>query len=185
MENNMETSVTDSASGNQPVETPVDPQAIAQEARELLSELLRLLSFTVELTVEIEKENVRIRMKCEDAGRLIGRRGSTVNEIQFLVNRILQRRHKTVPRVFLDVDGPQEQQQERQTEPDPEVVTRVQLQADQVRRWGDPVDLGSVSPEDRAVLLNYFAKDREIEIVSLDPHGDPTRPQRMQLKVKG
>src|ERR1044072_7849982 len=136
----METSVTDSsAPENQPAEAPVDMNAIAQESQTLLADMLRLLSFDAQLTAQIEKENVRIRMQCEEAGRLIGRRGATVNEIQFLLNRILQRRHKIVPRIFLDVDGPKE----APPEPDPEIVSRVQAQADKVRRWGDPVDLGS------------------------------------------
>jgi len=180
----METSVTDSsAAENQPPEAPLDLNAMAQESQILLGDMLRLLSFDAQLTAQVEKDIVRIRMQCEDAGRLIGRRGSTVNEIQFLLNRILQRRHKVVPRIFLDVDGPKEIQQP-DAEPDPEIVTRIQAQADKVRRWGDPVEIGPIHAADRQVLVDFFAKDRELEIVSLEPDADPSKTQKLQLRLR-
>src|SRR4051812_28855969 len=97
-----------SSSDNTPASTEapsISLELLAEQAKEVLGTMLPLLSFEAKLTANIEPNGVRIRMECEDAGRLIGRRGATVNEIQFLLNRILQRRHKAIPRIFLDVDG--------------------------------------------------------------------------------
>jgi spoIIIJ-associated protein len=113
------------ASGVSPVPTPtpaagspdapaetaaptIDIPSLANEACTVLQEMLALLSFQAQMNPAIESGTVRIHLQSEDAGRLIGRKGSTVNEIQFLLNRILQRRHKSIPRIFLDVDGQRE-----------------------------------------------------------------------------
>src|SRR4051812_32741540 len=98
---NMETSCPDpTAPEQQPSQAQQNPAAastpeapsitleqLVEQAKEVLGTMLPLLSFEAKLAVTIEPNSVRIRMECEDAGRLIGRRGATVNEIQFLLNR--------------------------------------------------------------------------------------------------
>lgn len=102
-----------------PVEPAIDPTVLAQEAQETLASMLQLLSFETKMAPLIEKNCVRIKLECEDAGRLIGRRGSMINEIQFLLNRILQRRHKNISRIFLDVDRKDEPAKEEAPAPQP------------------------------------------------------------------
>ena len=106
----METASSDSGTMDpQTLIPPMDLNSLAQEAQEILCSMLPLLSFEAKLTPFIENNSIRIQVECKDAGRLIGRKGSTVNEIQFLLNRILQRRYKSLSRIFLDVgSGEQE-----------------------------------------------------------------------------
>lgn len=162
---------------------PMDMTALSKEAEEILATMLPLLSFEAKLITVLEKTTVRIRMQCEDAGRLIGRRGSTVNEIQFLLNRILQRRHKSVPRIFLDVDGPREVKPEIPAEADPEIITKAQSAADQVRRWGDAVELGLIDAVNRKAIQDMYAKDRELEVI-VNEKGDSTAPQKVRIQLK-
>ncbi len=91
------------------VPTPLEMEALTQECREVLAEMLRLLAFEATLAPLVDNGHIRIGIHCGDAARLIGRRGSTINEIQFLINRILQRRHKLMPRIFLDVAHPEQE----------------------------------------------------------------------------
>lgn len=172
----------ESSSSSTPSE-PMDMNALSKEAEEILNTMLPLLSFEAKLTTTLEKTTVRIRMQCEDAGRLIGRRGSTVNEIQFLLNRILQRRHKSVPRIFLDVDGPREAQPVIPETADPEIVAKAEEAASQVRRWGDPMELGSIDAANRKVIQDMFAKDKELEVI-VSEKGDPSGPQKVRIQIK-
>ncbi len=223
---------------SQPPDPPPDLNLLAEEARQILAEMLPLLSLDVRMTSSHDNNNVRIQMKCEDAALLIGRRGSTINELQFLVNRIMQRRHKIVPRFFLDVDaGPkpqaqpqpqeqpkaaqpmppqesrhqppqrrqvaQHQQQQRRDQWEPAAPTpkpapaiaeapptlvatdpfedRMKAAANKVRRWGEPLDLGPMSAEERQSVQDYFARDREIEAVVVETkHGPQIRLQSKQ-----
>ena len=175
----METASSDSGTMDpQTLIPPMDLNSLAQEAQEILCSMLPLLSFEAKLTPFIENNSIRIQVECKDAGRLIGRKGSTVNEIQFLLNRILQRRYKSLSRIFLDV-GSGEQEVF-----DSEILTQAQSSADQVRRWGNPVEWGSLNPADRKAVQEMFAKDREIEVVNLEPNTDPAKPHRIQLQGK-
>ena len=45
--------------------------------------------------------NVRTR----EAGRLIGRDGHTLEDLQYLLNRILNRHDETAPNIIVDVEG--------------------------------------------------------------------------------
>ncbi len=190
----------------------MDLNLLATESQEILASLLRLLAFEVKLSSTIEQGSLRIQLECEDAGRLIGRKGATVNELQFLLNRILQRRHEFVPRIFLDVDGPLEKEKEPspaqpapikpapvqpspvqlppvqpppvELKPDEKLIQRVKEIAAQVHRWGDPVELGTLNTAERKIVQEQVAMDRELEAVSLEPAADPSRPQKMQLRVR-
>lgn len=93
---------------------PPDPEVLGREAAEVLATMLPMLNFRATMKTTLEKDTIRIQLECEEAARLIGRRGSTINELQFLLNRILQRRHKMAPRVFLDVDAPLVLEKERE-----------------------------------------------------------------------
>ena len=161
----------------------IDLNSISQEAQEILASMLQLLSFQAKLSSTFEKETIRIHMQCEDAGRLIGRRGSTVNEIQFLLNRILQRRHKPVPRIFLDVDGPQEVQQ-AQEKINSELLNQAKSKADQVRRWGESVELGSFKAEDCKILQDFFARDKELEVVTTSSRPSESGMQTLRIQLR-
>lgn len=213
-----------------PPEAPMDLNLLADEARQILNEMLPLLAFDVQMTSAIEGTNVRIQMKCGDAARLIGRRGATINEIQFLVNRILQRRHKNVPRFYLDVEGGKEAAAIADAAPAPmsapaatntpsasqapapvpirtpapapriepvapapsqpppppvsvnPFMDRVKAAADKVRRWGDPVDLGPMSAEERDSAQSQLARDREVEAILVETKSGPQI--RLQVRQK-
>lgn len=162
-----------------PGETPpaADATLVANEALEVLGHVLPLLSFEAKLASSIERGDVRIQLECAEPGRLIGRRGATVNELQFLVNRIVQRRHKNSPRIFLDVNGSHDKNKE-------ELLTKARDLAQQVNRWGEAADLGPLTATDRQIMEEFFAGNHELEVVPAEPAPDARGLQRMRLQVR-
>jgi len=174
----------DSSQNSASAEVPsISLEQLAEQAKEVLGTMLPLLTFEAKLTAQIEANIVRIRMECEDAGRLIGRRGTTVNEIQFLLNRILQRKHKSIPRIFLDVDGPLDQKTNDE-KPNDESFEQIKAVVDQVRRWGEPKDTDPITAEDRKAIEDFYAKDRELEIFTIQSKDDARGMQRMRIQIK-
>lgn len=155
-----------------------DPQAVLARAGEVVAELLKRLAFDARITPSSESDEIRFRILVEEPARLIGRRGATINDLQFLVNRILQRSFKGVPRVYLDVDAPEEP-------PAPRLNARLQALVEQVRRWGNPVDLGLLNEAERQEVIDAFARDREIEVVPVTPAPSASGLQPMRLQVRG
>jgi spoIIIJ-associated protein len=110
-----------------------------------------------------------------DPGRLIGRGGQTLNQLQFLLNRILQRADPDAPRVIVDCERYRERERD-------ELINKALDAIDKVRRWGDPVTIGPFSAVDRRTIHRYMERDPELEAVSEE--GDEEGQKRMVIRVK-
>lgn len=116
-----------------------------------------------------------LRITTTDPGRLIGKRGQTLYQLQFLVNRILQRHDLKAPRVTIDCENYRDQQND-------DLLREVTDAADKVRRWGEAVILGPFSATDRRLIQEQFRNDRELEAIS-EP-GDETGKKKILIRVR-
>ncbi|MFH1501716.1 MAG: RNA-binding cell elongation regulator Jag/EloR [Candidatus Eisenbacteria bacterium] len=75
-------------------------------AEEVLSTVLRLMTFSSQLHVTEEKNSLVIGIETAGAdGLLIGKAGNTLSSIEYVVNRMLQREDSKSTRIQLDVSG--------------------------------------------------------------------------------
>ena len=116
-----------------------------------------------------------LRITTADPSQLIGKRGQTLYQLQFLVNRILQRHDLKAPRVTIDCENYREQQNDG-------VLRQATDAADQVRRWGEAVTLGPLVMFDRRIIQQHFNSDREIEAVS--ETGDEAGKKKIMIRVR-
>lgn len=63
----------------------------AEDAAELLDEVLELMELDVDVDIREDDERVVLDVVGEDAGRAIGKKGQTLDALQFLLNKILNR----------------------------------------------------------------------------------------------
>src|SRR5687768_18552415 len=77
------------------------------EPKEILEDLLHHLGFQTTVTRhELEDGGGSVlEIETDDPGRLIGRQGQTLSELQYITNRILFRRDPSLPKVTVDVGG--------------------------------------------------------------------------------
>src|SRR2546426_12414330 len=68
-----------------------------------LEEMLRLLGFEATVEEHSLDDGLLLDVKADDSGRLIGRQGQTLSDLQYLVNRILFQKDTTAPKVTVDV----------------------------------------------------------------------------------
>src|ERR1039457_1810591 len=104
------------------------------QPKEILEKILGTLGFSA--TVEEHKlgDDLMLDVKTEESGRLIGRQGQTLADLQYIVNRILFQADQSTPKVMVDVGGYRAQAREA-------LVKKAKDAADKVRRWGDTVEL--------------------------------------------
>ncbi len=76
-----------------------------QKAATTLATMLDYLG--LEATIKSKEKNNRIYLTAvsEDAGRIIGRRGKTLEDLQLLINKMTQKGDDTSPKIVIDVDG--------------------------------------------------------------------------------
>ena len=55
--------------------------------------------------IEMRDERISVKIASEDAGRVIGRKGQTLESLQLLANRIMFKTDNEFPHVMLDIDG--------------------------------------------------------------------------------
>src|SRR3954469_10891736 len=149
---------------------PVDP-------KEILGDLLRHLGFEG----EVERHELEdgggsvLEVQTDDPGRLIGRQGQTLTELQYITNRILFRRDPTLPKVTVDVGQYRSQAREA-------LVKKAKEAAEKVRRWGDIVELEPLNAFDRRIVHNALKDDPGVETHSVEVEG--TNKKAVLLRPK-
>jgi spoIIIJ-associated protein len=131
---------------------------------EILEKILTSLGFAA--TVEEHKldDGLLLDVKTEDPGRLIGRQGQTLADLQYITNRILFQQSAASPKVMVDVGGYRAQAREA-------LIKRAKDAADKVRRWGDAVELEPLNAFDRRVVHQALKEDPDVETHSVEVDG--------------
>ena len=125
-----------------------------------------LASLDIPATVEEHKldDGLLLDVKTEESGRLIGRQGQTLADLQYLTNRILFQQDSSAPKVTVDVGGYRLQAREA-------LLKRAQEAAEKVRRWGEPVELAALGSFDRRIIHHAFKDDPNVETHSVEVDG--------------
>jgi spoIIIJ-associated protein len=154
------------------VANPLDP-------KDTLQKMLDGLGLQTSIEQTTQDDSICLHIRTADAGRLIGKQGQALSQLQFLLNRILQRANLAAPRVIVDCENYHQRQHE-------ELIKRVSEAADKVRRWGEPMHFGPLNAFDRRIIHQHFANDLEIEAVSEgEEQGEQGRGhKRMSIRLK-
>lgn len=134
------------------------------QPKETLEKILASLGF--QTTVEEHKleEGVLLDVKTDDAGRLIGRQGQTLSDLQYITNRLLFQQDASAPKIMVDVGGYRAQAREA-------LVKKAKDAAEKVRRWGDTVELEPMTAFDRRVVHQALKDDPDVETHSVEVNG--------------
>ncbi len=137
---------------------------MAAQPKEILSTILDSLGFEATIEEHPFDDGLVLDVKAEDSGRLIGRQGQTLGDLQYLVNRILFKMDETAPKVTVDVGGYRAQEKEK-------LIKRAMEAAEKVRRWGDVVELEPLNAFDRRIVHNALKDDPDITTQSVEVDG--------------
>jgi spoIIIJ-associated protein len=134
------------------------------QPKEVLEKILALLDFPA--TVEEQKldDVFLLDVKTEESGRLIGRQGQTLADLQYITNRIVFQQDAASPKVTVDVGGYRLQAREA-------LMKKAHEAADKVRRWGEPVELEAMGSFDRRIIHHTFKNDPDVETHSVEVDG--------------
>jgi spoIIIJ-associated protein len=129
-----------------------------------LEKILGLLGFQATVEEHQIEDGLLLDIKCDDSGRLIGRQGQTLSDLQYIVNRILFQQDQTAPRVTVDVGGYRTLAREA-------LVKKAKEAAEKVRRFGDIVELEPLNSFERRIVHQAIKDDPDIESQSVEVEG--------------
>ena len=134
------------------------------EPKATLEKLLQLLGFDPAIEEHVLEEGLLLEVKADDAGRLIGRQGQTLGDLQYILNRLLFHQDHDTPKVMVDVAGYRAQARDA-------LVKKAKDAAEKVRRWGDIVELEPLNAFDRRIIHNALKDDPSVETHSVEVEG--------------
>lgn len=137
---------------------------MSDQAKATLEQMLRHLGFEATVDEHHLDDGLLLDVKTEDSGRLIGRQGQTLSDLQYLLNRFLFQQDTGTPKVMVDVGGYRTQAREA-------LVRKAKAAAEKVRRWGDVVELEPMNAFDRRVVHNTLREDPDVETHSVEVEG--------------
>ncbi|HMJ66370.1 MAG TPA: R3H domain-containing nucleic acid-binding protein [Candidatus Binatia bacterium] len=137
---------------------------MSAQPKETLEQLLQHLGFEVTVEEHQMDDGLLLDVKTSDSGRLIGRQGQTLSDLQYLLNRLLFQQDPSSPKATVDVGGYRAQAREA-------LVKKAMDAADKVRRWGDVVELEPLNAFDRRIVHNALKDDPAVETHSVEVEG--------------
>jgi spoIIIJ-associated protein len=145
------------------------------EPKVTLQRILELLGFPATVEEHHLEDGLLIDVKTDDSGRLIGRQGQTLSDLQYITNRMLFQQDPSVPKVTVDIGGYRAQAREA-------LVKKAKEAAEKVRRWGDVVELEPLNAFDRRIIHQALKDDPGIETHSVEVEG--TEKKAILLRPK-
>lgn len=140
------------------------PESPTIEPKAALEEMLKHLGFDVTITESALEDQILLDIQTDDPGRLIGRAGQTLLDLQFLLNRLVFKNDSRIPRVVLDVGGYRQQAREL-------LIGRAKEAAEKVRRRGEIMELEPLNAYDRYIVHQALKDDPDIETHSVEVDG--------------
>lgn len=132
------------------------------DARAFLDPIFAKLGVSPEITPEVKEGILWLTVRGDDLGILIGRRGETLNSLQYLVNLAVNKRRHEHARLVLDVEGYREGREETLT-------ALARKMAEKAVRSGRRVELEPMNPHERRVVHIALQEDKRVDTVS---HGE-------------
>ncbi|MBQ6256037.1 MAG: protein jag [Clostridia bacterium] len=123
-----------------------DRETAAGRAQEFLQELTQFMGVNVSVAVATDEEgNVRVNMDGDTLGILIGRRGETLDALQYLTSLRVNRGQSNYTRVTLDTEGYRAKREEA-------LVRLANRMANRAQKTGRKVSLEPMNPYERRIL---------------------------------
>src|SRR5215469_1888264 len=150
-------------------------RTMPNEPKATLQKILELLGFSANVDEHHMEDGILLDVKSDDSGRLIGRQGQTLSDLQYITNRLLFQQDPSAPKIMVDVSGYRAQAREA-------LVKKAKEAAEKVRRWGDVVELEPLNAFDRRIIHQALKDDPNIETHSVEVEG--TEKKAILLRPK-
>ena len=136
--------------------------------RDFLTQVFDAMDLTVDISVEVEGDNhtVNVELKGDEMGVLIGKRGQTLDSLQYLTSLALNRHTDEYVKVKLDTEDYRKRRKET-------LENLAKNIAYKVKRTKRPVSLEPMNPFERRVIHSTLQNDKYVST-----HSEGEEPHR-------
>ena len=134
------------------------PEVMAA-AKETLLAILALMKIEAQVTVEDTPEAISLTLQGADEGLLIGKRGQTLDALQYVVNKILSKQGRENKQVIVDTEDYRKKREEA-------LVSLAEKVSQKVRKTKKPVTLGNMTARERRIIHLALQNDDTVVTMS-------------------
>jgi spoIIIJ-associated protein len=146
-------------------------------AKQLTVGLIERMGVKAEVEGFLKEGNLYLEVKGDQGGILIGKYGRTLESLQMLINRMVNKRLKTAIRVILDIDD----YRKRRSENMAQMANRL---GDKVKRTGYTLTAGPFNAHDRRIIHLTLKEDPYLKTESLG-EGELKKVKIIPIKKEG
>lgn len=154
------------------VSKKVDPEAVA---RNFLKEVLIYMGEEVEIETRLEEGTLHVELSGPNMALLIGKRGTTLDSLQYLVSLVVNKEKKDYIRVILDTEDYRRKREKTLTK-------LAEKLAYKVKKYKKDVVLEPMNPYERRIIHSALQKEKDVS--TLSEGEDPYRKVRIFLKKR-
>jgi spoIIIJ-associated protein len=121
------------------------PDEPAEVGRLVLQRIVEYITTDAKITMEKNSDGVFFKVNGDNAGILIGKRGQTLNAIQTIIEKAVNKHNQNRIRVWVDVEGYLDNRRE--------ILKNMAMRlAEKAKRIGKPISLGQMNAYDRRIV---------------------------------
>ncbi len=139
----------------------VEDSELTELAVEFLKKIIDFITSDTTIKLEsYENDEIKLNVSGGKSGIMIGKRGQTLEAIQYLVEKAVNKKSEKRVRVQVDVEGYMEEKKEK-----------LQMMADKLsqkaKKIKKPVTIGQMNAHDRKIIHLFLKGDNEIRTQSV------------------
>lgn len=138
--------------------TPKDDNNIVK-AKKYLEDITSKMGIDAKVTIHETSDYIKMIIAGDSLGVIIGRRGETLDAIQYLTNLVVNRKANERRRIILDAEGYRERREDTLRN----LAFRL---SDKVKRTGQKVFLEPMNPQERRIIHTALQNDRYVMTLS-------------------
>jgi len=142
------------------IETQTYPDEPVELGRVVLQRIVDFITEGAEISIDKSAERILFKVIGGNSAVLIGKRGQTLEAIQYLVEKVVNKRIESRVRMQIDVEG---YLQTRKTN----LQRMAERMAEKSKRTGKPVSIGQMNAHDRRIVHLALKHDNRVRTQSM------------------
>jgi spoIIIJ-associated protein len=148
-------------------------ESISDIAASFLMDIFEKMDIDTEIDTSEDNELLQLTVTGKDCGSLIGRRGETLDALQYLTSLVVNRNRDKYKRVTLDIENYREKREQA-------LIRLAEKLADKVIRNKHSITLEPMNPYERKVIHSTLQENRYVKTYSIGE--EPGRKVVISLK---
>jgi spoIIIJ-associated protein len=148
-------------------------ESSGDKARDFILNVLDKMQIDADIEMIEDEDSLQLKIVGKDIGIIIGRRGETLDSLQYLTSLVVNKGEEEYKRVVIDIENYRQKREET-------LVKLADRLAEKVIKYRKPVTLEPMNPYERRIIHSSLQNNRYVETYSTGE--EPNRKVVIALK---